>query len=74
MLFFVSTDVKNGFDIINIGQDAVIVEDETNSEVLIAENGTFTFTCGVSPKRAQDVEILLNNQVLTEDSRKCTSN
>lgn len=49
----------------------MIVEDETNSEVLIAENGTFTFTCGVSPKRAQVVDILLNNQVLTQDSRKC---
>lgn len=49
----------------------MIVEDGTNSEVLIAENGTFTFTCGASPKRAQVMDILLNNQVLTQDSRKC---
>ncbi|KAL1506846.1 hypothetical protein ABEB36_006133 [Hypothenemus hampei] len=65
MQYYIS-DVKNGFDIFDFGSDAIIAGDESSKEVIIAENNTLQFTCGVSPKRAPKIDVYLNYEQLGE--------
>ncbi|XP_066150406.1 vascular endothelial growth factor receptor 1-like isoform X2 [Euwallacea fornicatus] len=58
--YYVS-DVANGFDIFNFSPGAII---KAKTEVVVAENDTFTFTCGVSPKKSDQIEIFFNDEIL----------
>ncbi|XP_066251648.1 vascular endothelial growth factor receptor 1-like [Euwallacea similis] len=60
--YYVS-DVVNGFNIFDFPPGAII---KSRTEVIVAENDTFTFTCGVSPKKSDQIEIFFNDEILND--------
>lgn len=62
MIFFV--DVNNGFDLYGFN-DGVIVN---GNNVSVAENETFSFTCGVALKKSTDVKIFINDDLPDEST------
>ncbi|XP_066150407.1 vascular endothelial growth factor receptor 1-like [Euwallacea fornicatus] len=58
--YFIS-DVKDGFEIFDYGKGAIV----SGSQVIIAENSTLSFTCGVCSKKAVEMDIFRNNELVT---------
>ncbi|CAH1128807.1 unnamed protein product [Ceutorhynchus assimilis] len=73
--YFIS-DVQNGFDIDDFTPGSIISKTASGIEVIVAENETFTFTCGVSPQKSETLQVFLNDEPLNErhDTNKVRSN
>ncbi|XP_050295850.1 vascular endothelial growth factor receptor 1-like [Anthonomus grandis grandis] len=63
------SDIKNGFDIYDFGEDSIVTKRGTKTEVIIAKNSSITFTCGVSPKVSDNVQLFLRNKNIENDTR-----
>lgn len=67
------SDVKDGFDVFDFGENSIELKNGTPREVIIAENSTLTFTCGVCPKRSETLDIFLNGSLLQSGQSKCSN-
>ncbi|KAH1020658.1 hypothetical protein HUJ04_010275 [Dendroctonus ponderosae] len=66
--FYIS-DVKDGFDVFEFGENSIELRNGSAHEIIIAENSTITFTCGLCPKRSDTLEVFLNDSLLQSGER-----
>ncbi|KAH1027653.1 vascular endothelial growth factor receptor 1-like isoform X2 [Dendroctonus ponderosae] len=66
--FYIS-DVKDGFDVFEFGENSIELRNGSAHEIIIAENSTITFTCGVCPKRSDTLDVFLNDSLLKSGER-----